>query len=185
MMCTEREKMLRGDLYDPADPELVAARLRARKLWSLLNQSSPDDLNARSSLIKELFGKTGHGVSIEPPFYCDYGTNISLGNGVYLNVNCTILDPAEVIIGDNTLIGPSVQIYTPSHPLDAEERLSMKESAQPIEIGKSVWIGGGAILCPGVKIGDRSIIGAGSVVTRDVPSDVVVAGNPGRIIRSL
>jgi len=184
-MSTEQEKMLRGELYDPQDPELVVARNRARKLCALFNRTNPDEAEYRAELMRELFGQMGRSVFIEPPFYCDYGINITLGNGVYLNYNCTILDPAEVSIGDNTLIGPSVQIYTPLHPLDARERMSMKESAKKIKIGKSVWIGGGAILCPGVKIGDRSVIGAGSVVTRDVESDVVAAGNPCRVIRSL
>lgn len=184
-MCSERTKMLQGELYDPADRELVAARTRARKLCAELNHADPEDPAERRRLIAELFGKVGESVVIEPPFYCDYGTNISLGDGVYLNYNCTILDPAEVVIGDNTLLGPSVQIYTPTHPLDAGERLDMREAAKRIKIGKSVWIGGAAILCPGVTIGDGSVIGAGSVVTRDVPAGVVAAGNPCRIIRYL
>ena len=184
-MCTERDKMLRGELYNPADMELVAARTRARKLCAELNRSDPEDSRARGRIVAELFGNVGEAVVIEPPFYCDYGTNIILGNGVYLNYNCTILDPAEVIIGDNTLLGPSVQIYTPTHPLDATERLGMLEAAKRIVIGKSVWIGGGAILCPGITIGDGSVIGAGSVVTKDVPVGVVAAGNPCRVIRSL
>lgn len=177
--------MLRGEFYDAFSPDLVEARFRAQSLCKALNQTEPRDVPNRRQLMAKLFGKVGDSVTLEPPFYCDYGCNITLGNGVYLNYNCTILDPAEVVIGDNTMIGPSVQIYTPSHPVSAKERLAMKESAHRIEIGETVWIGGGAILCPGVKIGDRSVIGAGSVVTKDIPSDVVVAGNPCRIIRRL
>ena len=134
--------------------------------------------------MKELFGKGGESVWMEPPFFCDYGSNILLGERVFFNFNCVVLDVCQVKIGDFTLFGPAVQIYTAAHPMNADLRRK-KEFAKPIEIGSDVWIGGGAIICPGVKIGSKSVIGAGSVVTRDVPSGVVAAGNPCRVIREI
>jgi maltose O-acetyltransferase len=181
---TERDKMLAGELYDPFDPELVAARERARDLCQSLNATREAQQQERRAILSTLFGAGGESVWMQPPFYCDYGTNIELGERVFFNFNCVVLDVCRVRIGDYTLIGPAVQIYTPMHPLDAAER-RLAEFGKPIDIGADVWIGGGAIILPGVRIGSRAVIGAGSVVTRDVPEHVFAAGNPCRVIRSL
>lgn len=183
-MVSEREKMLAGELYDPFDPELVAARILARDLCQDLNATRESDQEKRRSLLKELFGEGGDSVWMQPPFYCDYGKNIRLGQRVFFNFNCVVLDVCQVTIGDFTLFGPAVQIYTATHPLDAELR-RRQEFAKPIEIGSDVWVGGGAVICPGVKIGSKTVIGAGSVVTKDIPAGVVAAGNPCRIIRDI
>ncbi|MFT4177668.1 MAG: sugar O-acetyltransferase [Luteolibacter sp.] len=184
MAKTEKEKMLAGETYHPADAELQADRSVCRELCRKFNQSPPTDTSARREILNELFGAETD-VWIEPPFYCDYGRNIHFGSNVFLNFDCVILDGARVEIGDNTFIAPAVQIYTAEHPLDFQQRRDGWETARPITIGSDVWIGGGAILCPGVTIGDRTVIGAGSVVTRSLPSDVVAAGNPARVIRNL
>ena len=183
-MPTEREKMLAGELYDPLDPELAAARERARDLCQALNATREADADGRRRILIELFGAGGDQVWMQPPFYCDYGSNIFLGERVFFNFNCVVLDVCAVRIGDFTLFGPAVQIYTATHPLDAELRRT-REFAKPVTIGSDVWVGGGAIICPGVTIGSRSVIGAGSVVTRDIPEDVFAAGNPCRVIRTL
>jgi maltose O-acetyltransferase len=180
---TEREKMLAGELYDALDPELVAARARARDLCQTLNATREGEQETRRSILRELFGRGGDSVWMQPPFYCDYGTQIELGERVFFNFNCVVLDVCHVRIGDFTLFGPAVQIYTPMHPMNAEERRG-KEFGKPVEIGSDVWVGGGAIILPGVRIGSRSVIGAGSVVTRDVPDDVFAAGNPCKIVQS-
>jgi len=181
---TEREKMLAGEMYDPLDPELVAARGRARDLCQALNQTRESEPEARRRILRDLLGAGAESVWMQPPFFCDYGRNIELGDRVFFNFNCVVLDVCRVRIGDNTLVGPAVQIYTPMHPLDAEMR-RRHEYGKPIEIGSDVWIGGGAIILPGVRIGDRTVIGAGSVVTRDVPEEVFAAGNPCRIVRHI
>lgn len=183
-MATEKEKMLAGRLYDPLDPELTAARRRARALCRALNEVCSDDPAARARIVKELI-PDGEPAWIEPPFFCDYGSNISLGANVFFNFNCVILDVARVRIGARVLFGPAVQVYAATHPLDAQERASGLELGRPVEIGDDVWVGGGAIVCPGVRIGARSVIGAGSVVTRDIPEGVLAAGNPCRVLRSL
>jgi maltose O-acetyltransferase len=183
-MPTERQKMLAGELYDPFDPELVAARARARDLCQDLNASRESESGQRRRILLDLFGKGGDTVWMQPPFYCDYGTNIELGERVFFNFNCVVLDVCPVRIGDFTLFGPAVQIYTPLHPMDAELRRH-EEYGKPIEIGSDVWVGGGAIILPGVRIGSRAVIGAGSVVTRDVPDAVLAAGNPCRVIRAI
>lgn len=184
-MATEKQKMLAGEMYDAADPELTAARRRARDLCRRLNALPEGDPVQRNRIIRELFGPTGDEIWIEPPFYCDYGSNITLGRKVFFNFNCVVLDPAPVAIGSNVLFGPAVQIYTATHPINAIERRTWREYARPVAIGSDVWVGGGAIINPGVRIGSRSVIGAGSVVTRDIPADVFAAGNPCRIIRRL
>jgi maltose O-acetyltransferase len=184
-LATEREKMLRGDLYLAFDPELVAARTRAKAVLREYNRFDDGDNEGRLRILRGLLGAMGEGVWIEPPFFCDYGDNIRLGDRVYFNTNCVVLDAADVTIGSDVLFGPSVQVYAATHPLEYDVRRSGLELARPIAVGDDVWIGGGAILCPGVRIGSRSIIGAGSVVTRDVPDGVVAAGNPCRVIRSL
>lgn len=182
---TEKEKMLAGDLYNPDDPELVYARRRARELTKALNGSDDAQVEERARLIVLLLGSIGEGVRIQPPFFCDYGFNIHLGNSVFFNFNCVVLDTARIEIGDHVMIGPNVQIYAPIHPMNAGERRTWLEASNPVTIGSDVWVGGGAIICPGVTIGDRAVIGAGSIVTRDIPADVFAAGNPCRVIREL
>ena len=183
-MRSEREKMLAGELYNALDPELVTARNRARDLCQALNRSREEDVEERRRILQDLFGTGGDTVWMQPPFYCDYGSNIELGERVFFNFNCVVLDVCTVRIGSFTLFGPAVQIYTPLHPLDAELR-RREEYGKPIEIGADVWVGGGAIILPGVRIGARAVIGAGSVVTRDVPEATFAAGNPCRAIRSI
>jgi maltose O-acetyltransferase len=184
-MASEKEKMLDGELYDPRDGELVAARMRARELLCRLNDVPSQSPGLRTKLLEDLLGSFGDELWIETPFFCDYGSNIHLGERVYFNFNCVILDAAEVRIGSRTLLGPGVQIYAATHPLLAEERRQGLELARPVTIGSDVWLGGNAVVLPGVSIGDRSTIGAASVVTSDVPEDVVAAGNPCRILRHL
>ncbi len=183
-MKSEREKMVAGEMYDPFDPELVAARTRARALSQELNATREGDQDERRRLLRELFGRGGDSVWMQPPFFCDYGTNIELGERVYFNFNCVVLDVCRVTIGDYTLFGPAVQILTPMHPMNAELRRGM-EYGKPIEIGSDVWVGGGALILPGVRIGSRAVIGAGSVVTRDIPDGAFAAGNPCRVIREI
>jgi maltose O-acetyltransferase len=183
-MATEKEKMLAGQLYDPHDPELALARVRARNLCGQLNATGEADQELRRCILVELLGAGGDSVWMQPPFFCDYGTNIFLGQKCFFNFNCVVLDVCEVRVGDFTLFGPAVQIYTATHPMNALLRRT-QESGKPVEIGSDVWVGGGAILCPGVKIGSRSVIGAGSVVTRDIPEGVFAAGNPCRVIREI
>lgn len=184
-MPSEKDKMLHGEFYDPLDAQLSSERRRARHLLQAFNTTSADQTEERARILEELLGPVGEGLWIEPPFYCDYGANITLGRQVYFNFNCTILDPAPVRIGDNVLFGPAVQIYTATHPMNAAIRRAGLEFARPIEIGSDVWVGGGAIVCPGVRIGSGSVIGAGSVVTRDVPDGAFAAGNPCRVVREL
>ena len=183
-MRSEWDKMLAGELYDPMDRDLVAARDRARDLCQTLNATREGQQDERRLILHELFGAGGDSVWMQPPFYCDYGSNIHLGERVFFNFNCIVLDVCRVTIGDYTLFGPAVQIYTATHPMNAELRRK-QEFAKPIEIGSDVWVGGGAIICPGVRIGSKSVIGAGSVVTRDIPDGVFAAGNPCRVIREI
>lgn len=183
-MHTELEKMLAGELYNPLDPALVQARDRARNLCQELNATRERDAEVRRRIVTELFGKGGESVWMQPPFFCDYGSNILLGERVFFNFNCVVLDVCRVTVGDFTLFGPAVQIYTAMHPMNAELRRK-QEFAKPIEIGSDVWVGGGAIICPGVTIGSQAVIGAGSVVTRDIPERVFAAGNPCRVIREI
>jgi len=182
---TEREKMLSGELYFAGDPELVALRQSARRWTRLFNNTTEEQSEERQKLLRELFGKMGEGCEIEPPFRCDYGCFLSVGKGFFANFNCVILDCAPVVIGNNVLCGPGVQIYTAYHPLEAQPRRELLEAAKPITIGNNVWIGGNAIILAGVTIGDNSVIGSGSVITKDVPPNMVVAGNPGRILREI
>ena len=184
-MMTEKEKMLAGDLYDPLDPLLVEERSKARLLIEQLNKGSERETDERKRTIRSLLPNSDPGIWLQPPFYCDYGYNIIAGEKVFLNFNCVILDVMQVKIGARTLIGPNVQIYTATHPMDHTERASGREFAKPVTIGEDVWIGGGAIICPGVSIGARTVIGAGSVVTKDIPADVMAAGNPCKVIRKL
>ena len=181
-MKSETEKMLAGELYDPLAPPLVAARNRARGLCQTLNATREEQTETRRNILIDLFGAGGESVWMQPPFYCDYGSQIELGERVFFNFNCVVLDVCSVRIGDFTLFGPAVQIYTATHPMEASLRRS-QEFGKPVTIGSDVWIGGGAIICPGVTIGDQAVIGAGSVVTRDIPAGVFAAGNPCRVIR--
>lgn len=176
--------MLAGELYDPLDPELVTARERARDLCHTLNATREAERNRRRQLLEALFGFGGDSVWMQPPFYCDYGVNIELGERVFFNFNCVVLDVCPVRIGAFTFFGPGVQILTPLHPLNAELR-RRQEFGKSVEIGSDVWVGGGALILPGVRIGDRTVIGAGSVVTRSVPEGVLAAGNPCRVIREI
>ncbi|MBI9018227.1 MAG: sugar O-acetyltransferase [Phycisphaerae bacterium] len=182
---TELEKMIRGELYDPGDAQLVQMRLSCRGLIESYNSSNSTQKNKRDKLLVELLGVVGKNINIEPPFFCDYGFNINLGDNVYMNFNCVMLDCASISIGNNTLIGPGVQFYAATHPVQAQERQSGLELAGPITVGENVWIGGGAIILPNVAIGDNTTIGAGAVVTKDVPSNVLAVGNPCRVIREL
>ncbi|MES2772667.1 MAG: sugar O-acetyltransferase [Bacteroidota bacterium] len=182
-MKSEKEKMLAGELYNALDKQLTDERIKARLLLKQLNDSGEDEMREGENILKQLMPNAGGGLWLQPPFYCDYGTNIILGEKVFFNFNCVVLDVAQVTIGSRTLLGPNVQIYTATHPLNYLERASGLEFGKPIWIGEDVWIGGGAIICPGVKIGNRSIIGAGSVVTKDIPDDVIAAGNPCRVIK--
>lgn len=177
--------MLAGELYDALDQQLSDERLKARLLIKELNDSREDQVEERKRILKELIPQAGDGLWLQPPFFCDYGYNIKVGDRVFFNFNCVVLDVAAVTIGSRTLFGPNVQIYTATHPMNFKERASGLEFAKPIAIGEDVWIGGSVVVCPGVSIGDRSVIGAGSVVTKDIPADVFAAGNPCRVIRSL
>jgi maltose O-acetyltransferase len=181
-MKSHKERMLAGELYHAMDPELVRERERCRDLLLQLNATREADQAVRRRLCEQLFQATTD-VVVQPPFFCDYGYNIRLGRNVYFNFNCVLLDVMPITIGDNVLFGPAVQIYTATHPLSATERRSGLELAKPITIGSDVWVGGGAILCPGVRIGDRAVIGAGAVVTKDVPPDTIVGGNPAKPLR--
>lgn len=183
-MASEREKMLAGELYNPLDPELARARERARDLCQDLNATRESEHDERRRILRELLGGGGDDVWLQPPFFCDYGTNIVLGRKCFFNFNCIVLDVCQVRVGDCTLFGPAVQIYTATHPLDPELRRT-QEYGKPVAIGSDVWIGGGAIICPGVTIGSRCVIGAGSVVTRDIPDGAFAAGNPCRVVREL
>ncbi len=177
--------MLAGELYDASDPQLTNERRRCRALFGRYNETSDDQHSLRSEILKELMGGYGNGLKIVPPFFCDYGSNIYMGNNVYLNYNCIVLDVNAVHIGDNTLIGPNVQVYTATHPMDYKGRNEGLEFGKPVKIGSDVWIGGSAVICPGVTIGDRSVIGAGSVVVNDIPADTFAAGNPCKVIRRI
>jgi maltose O-acetyltransferase len=180
---TEREKMVAGELYRPGDPELEAQRAAARRWMLEFNAAFAAPNEQRQALLRARLGSVGAGVDIRSPFFCDYGFNIHVGNRVFLNFDCVILDVAEVFIGDDTQIGPAVQIYAADHPRDPVERRSGLELGRPVRIGRNVWIGGGSVIVPGVTVGDDVIIGAGSVVTRDVPSGATVVGNPARSVR--
>lgn len=184
-MKSEKEKWLAGEYFNPLDPELCAARSRARRLTKALNDSADDEAGLREMLLAELLPRAAGRVWIEPPFHCDYGSNIECGERVFFNFDCVVLDVGPVRIGSRVLFGPGVHLYTVTHPMDAAERAGGLEVGRAVEIGDDVWVGGGSIVCPGVRIGARSVIGAGSVVTRDVPDGVFAAGNPCRVIRRL
>lgn len=184
-MKPEKEKMLGGELYNALDPQLTAERLQARLLLKKLNELAEDKADERKQVLAALLPNAGAGLWLQPPFYCDYGYNIETGENVFFNFNCVVLDVMTVRIGSRTLFGPNVQLYTATHPMDHRERASGLEGAKPIVIGEDVWMGGSVVVCPGVTIGDRSVIGAGSVVTKNIAPDVFAAGNPCRVIRPL
>ena len=180
---SEREKMLAGETYNLLDPELEKERQKVMQLYQLYNmtQAEPD----RTNILKQLFGKVGLGSIVVSPFYCSYGRNIQIGDHTYINFLCTILDNNKVTIGNHVMVGPSVQIITPVHPLDAESRIQGWETTKPVVIEDNAWIGGGAIVLPGVRIGRNAVVGAGAVVTRSVPANSVVVGNPARVIKEI
>jgi maltose O-acetyltransferase len=184
LMKTEKEKMLSGEMYLGFDEELVRERMRAKKLMHGINVEEFVRTPRALALIKELVPNSGNSLHIEPPFYCDYGLNIEIGDNVYFNMNCVILDVAKVKIGSHVLFGPGVQIYTATHPLDWQQRRK-EEYGKAITIGDDCWIGGGAVICPGVIIGNRVVVAAGAVVTKDIPDDTLVGGNPAKAIRKL
>ena len=175
--------MVAGELYLAADPELVEGRFRARRLTAAYNAILSEDVERRRELLEELLAGFGERAWIEAPFFCDYGWNITLADGVFLNFNCVVLDCAPVTIGELTMLGPAVQLSTATHPVPPREREAGLEYALPITIGRNVWIGAAAIVGPGVTIGDDSVVGAGSVVVKDVPAGVVAVGNPCRVLR--
>ena len=177
--------MLSGALYRAGDPELEAARRRARELLARFNAAAFEAFAERRQLLAELFGGFGSGVVVNPPFRCDYGFNIHVGSNVFFNFDCVLLDCHRIDIGDDVQFGPGVHVYTATHPLDADERRSGLERAEPVRIGAGAWIGGRAVICPGVSIGDNTVVGAGSVVVRSLPANVLAVGNPCRVVRSL
>jgi maltose O-acetyltransferase len=184
-MRTEKEKMLAGEMYNPADAQLVKDREYARRQVRIYNETSETEGEKRTQLLRELFGSTGENVYIELNIRVDYGYNIFVGENFSANFDCVILDVCEVRFGDNCMLAPGVHVYTATHPLDPTERNSGKEYAKPIIFGDNVWIGGSAVINPGVSIGDNVVIASGSVVTKDVPNNVVVGGNPAKIIKKI
>lgn len=182
---TEQEKMLSGQLYFAGGPELLAARKKAKELCQRFNQTAVQDPETGADLLRELLGRMGEEVSIQPMFWCDYGFNIQMGSHVEINHNCVILDCAQVTFGDHVFIGPNCGFYTAGHPLDTQTRNAGLEFARPITVGDSVWFGGNVTVLPGVTIGSGSVIGAGSVVSRDIPPNTVAVGNPCRVVRAI
>lgn len=181
----EREKMLKGERYNPADKTLLKDREYAKTLCYKYNNLPPSETEKRKELLQKILSKTGETFLIEQPFQCDYGCNIEIGENFYANHGLIILDPAKVKFGNNVFIGPNCGFYTPEHPLDAESRIKGYEYAFPINIGNNVWFGGNVVVLSGVTIGDNSVIGAGSVVTKDIPANVIAAGNPCKVIREI
>lgn len=185
MQKTEREKMLANQPYIALDPELKQMRAETQHLLYRFNSSLPDEVEKRHEIIPALFGAVGLNFVVEPPFRCDYGCHIYAKDNLYINYDCIILDCNKVYLGNNVLLAPKVQLYTAYHPLDPETRKSGVEMAAPITIGDNVWIGGSAIVCPGVTIGENTTIGAGSIVTKDIPANAIAVGNPCRVIRKV
>lgn len=182
---TEKEKMVNGDFYNPADPELIKDRSNARKLTRIFNESIETEDNIRSVLLKQLFGSTGTNIFIEPTFRCDYGYNIHVGENFFANFDCVFLDVCEIRIGDNCFIAPGVHIYTATHPVNAQERIAGIEYGKPVNIGNNVWVGGRAVINPGISIGNNVVVASGAVLTKDVPDNVVIGGNPARILKKI
>lgn len=182
---TEKEKMLSGKLYTAQDKELAHDNKNARRLTRLFNQTNEDEFDKRIVYLKELFGSTGENIWIEPAFHCDYGRNIFIGENFYANYDCIIIDVCPVTIGNHVFFGPRVCVYTATHPIDAEVRATGLEYGKPVTIGNDVWLGGNTIINPGITIGSNVVIGSGSVVTKDIPSGVIAAGNPCRVLRPI
>jgi maltose O-acetyltransferase len=182
---SELDKMLSGEVYDPSDEVLSKMRANARDITAQYNMTTCDQKNERSNLLQNLFGRTGNEIKIEPNFNCDYGKNINVGENFYMNFGCVILDCAKVNIGDNCLIGPQVGIYTACHPIDPIKRNSGIEFAKAITIGDNCWIGGHATINPGVVLGDNVVVASGSVVTKSFPDNVVIGGNPARVLKEI
>jgi maltose O-acetyltransferase len=185
MHKTEREKMLANEPYIAIDPELVGMYKKAQHLLFAFNSLHPDESQRRCEIVQALFGEVGQGFEVKPPFRCDYGCHIYAKENLYINYDCIILDCNKVYLGRNVLLAPRVQIYTAYHPLDGKIRRTGVEMAEPVIIADDVWIGGGAIICPGVTIGNNTTIGAGSIVTRDIPANVIAVGNPCRVIKAV
>ncbi|MEA2759703.1 MAG: maltose O-acetyltransferase [Methylobacteriaceae bacterium] len=182
MSRSEKEKMLAGEPYRPGAPEIQADQAATKRWLVRYNASLASSAAERRLLLAERFAEVGAGAVVRPPFHCDYGFNIHLGANAFLNYNCVILDVVEVSVGEGAQIGPAVQIYAADHPRDPDQRRAGLEFGRPVRIGKFAWIGGGAIILPGIRIGDNAVVGAGSVVTRDVPAGATVVGNPARIV---
>lgn len=182
---TEWDKMQEHQIYDDFDADLFDRRVEAKKLFKEYNRTTDDEAEKRQEIMKKLFKKVGQRVYMEPDFTCEFGKNITLGNDLYINFGCTLLDCGQIVIGNNTLLGPNVSMYSANHSLDAEERIAGALIPEPIIIGNRVWIGGGTTILSGVTIGDDTVIGAGSVVTHDIPAGVVAAGNPCKVIRKI
>lgn len=180
---SQRERMLAGELYLADDPELRALARRAMLLTERYNRTSVDEPAVRRAILEELLGGVGEGVDLRPPFFCDYGGQLRIGARTFANFNLVALDVAPITIGEDVQIGPNVQLLTPTHPIEPGPRRAKLEAGEPISIGDNVWLGGGVIVCPGVTIGADTVVGAGSVVTRDLPPGVVAVGNPARVIR--
>ena len=184
-MKTEKEKMIVGDFYRADDKQLTQDRQYARKLTRLYNESREDEPELRKSLLKKLLRKSGEIINIEPTFKCDYGYNISVGENFYANFDCVMLDVCPIEIGDNCMLAPGVHIYAATHPIDAKERISGTELGKPVKIGHNVWIGGRSIINPGVTIGNNVVVASGSVVTKSFPDNVIIGGNPAKIIKQI
>ncbi|GAB3286723.1 sugar O-acetyltransferase [Pseudoclavibacter terrae] len=182
---TMKQRMLAGELYHADDPELAAGAERATRLQAEYNATFPVDGERASAILAELIGSLGEGVAVKAPLYVDYGSNITIGDGTFVNVGLVALDVTPITIGAHCQIGPNVQLLTPTHPLDPEPRREGFEAGEPITLGDNVWLGGGVIVCPGVTIGENTVVGAGAVVTKDLPPNVVAVGNPARVIRTL
>lgn len=185
MLTGQKAKMLAGELYIANDPELHAEHLRAQEMLTSFNSIPAHEDEERRALLIDLFARFGDGTVLKPTLRCDYGFNISVGERTFINFDCILLDCNRITIGDEVQLGPGVHIYTATHPIDAMERRSGFEYAIPVTIGDGAWLGGGAIVCPGVTIGENTVVGAGSVVTRDLPRNVVAAGKPCRVLRQL
>ena len=182
-MGREKERMLAGEAYDPSAPELAADRRRARDRCRRYNATAPTETERRRRLLRELFGELRGDATVVPPFRCDYGYNVGVGDGFFANYGCVLLDVAPVSFGENCLLGPGVHVYTATHPIDPDERAAGREFGDPVAVGDDVWIGGRAVIAPGVSVGDGAVVAAGAVVVDDVPARTVVGGNPAEVIR--
>ncbi|WP_434521574.1 maltose acetyltransferase domain-containing protein [Halorubrum sp. AS12] len=184
-MGREKERMLAGEAYDPMVPELVADRRRARDRCRRYNATAATETNRRERLLRDLFGEVRGDATVLPSFRCDYGYNVGVGDGFFANFGCVFLDAAPIAFGENCMLGPGVHVYTPTHPIDPEERATGREFGDPVTVGDDVWIGGRAVITPGTSVGDGAVVAAGAVVVDDVPARTVVGGNPAEVIREI